>query len=1132
MKKTISILILVFVLLTVSVSAAIIDFDPDYWLDLDTTSNYTDKTGNYTTSAIGTGPDCSSGDVCYFDGTEGVDGLTIMGAAGYDDDIVMFCWINLTTSQGGKTFGGDNAAGSPKQNGYFLTGPDRFSMYVDLTGGLFFNDHNINLNTWYLSVWKYSGGTLTTWLDNTSTINAAPSGTLVSYSEPNTIGDNDNNNYGTIGYYQRCALYRDAAAFGQDEVNELFTGGRLKDYNSWYNLQPPSGDIILQVKANSTLTNSSIPDFTATLLLNENNSVEVQQSLNGTAYFNNVSTGIIEVNVTKNNHINSTNNIYYLGGIIKPDQIDNNMLALFHLNNYHRYQDTTANPYDYTGNNNYAESGAVQGGGYYQDGGAVMDGVSNNYIDTVINEVPNNGTIGLWFYMNQLGSIQTLFSSIGDAGGTSEDLVLRYNNDNNLRLLMDTTGSTCLADTTQNNIEASVWYHVMVTWDSTDCKIYINGELNETDALTGTLEFNESIRFGAKATSETYRLNGQIDEIIVWNKTLTATEISSYYLNHTSTANTNYTPITLNLTPFPSLQIYNYWNQSLIKQFEATINGKYFNTKNGILYHNQSGNYLTEIAASGYFNVTDIFDFRGGQSQNTTLYQAELITKAYSYVSGDQIINYSIDLLGTIYQSNTTGQIKILLNSETYNVTIFKENFINQTKEISITPLEQKQINFIIGNSLINITAKKFFGSTIVNEFTTNITRIDGDYNYSNETTTTTGLIQFPLIEGTYSLFIDAPGYATQNINITVNETYQGYEFLLYTTNSISFIFRDEETKELIDNITMELISDYYANNYTTSNGTMYLDLLTPTKYTIRYDSPQDYDERFYYFNLLNRSHTNLTLYLVNNVSATDIIATVYDEGNHLIEDCYIKVLRYDLTTNSYLVQEIVKTNFEGTGILNLILNDEFYKFILEYPLGTVVKETSPTYIYETSIAFQILLGEDVATNFYNSMDISYTDVVFNDNTNNFRWTYSDSNAVVSRACLKVYAIKNLRETFYNSTCVSSSSSTLLIHASEVNGTTYRADAYVTMLGTEYFITSGYHAFKAPSTTGNFGVFMVAILTMFFVFVGYWSKTIALILTPLPLFFGSILGIIDISIGVTLGLEIVCAIIALWISKR
>lgn len=430
--------------------------------------------------------------------------------------------------------------------------------------------------------------------------------------------------------------------------------------------------------------------------------------------------------------------------------------------------------------------------------------------------------------------------------------------------------------------------------------------------------------------------------------------------------------------------------------------------------------------------------------------------------------------------------------------------------------------NYWYNTAKLRIRAKNTVGSAITNFtiFSNNV--LQGS--------TTSGIFDFNNISaGNYNISIDAPGYENKSTIVTVSVAYHEYNFTLYTTNSISFEFRDENTSALVNNVTIELISELFSNNYTTSNGTLFVDLLTPNLYAMRYKSKDGYPEKFYYFNLQNRTHTNLTLYLVRD--PTDVTATVYDEASRGLEDAYIKVLRYDLETNSYIVREIVKTNFEGVTTMKLKLNTEFYKFIIEYPLGTIKEVTSPTYIYETDLIFQINLGIETADNYFNTEGVNYK-LYFNNDTNNFVFTYSDTNNVVSQGCLKIYKQTLLSNELYNSSCVPSSSASIVLNIVNESGAVYNAKAYFDFDETpEYFVTSDVKKYEEDTSAGKLGVLMIVFLSIIFLLIGYWDKEIALILFPLPMVFGSIINMVDISPAVTISIEIVCIIVAILISK-
>lgn len=85
-----------------------------------------------------------------------------------------------------------------------------------------------------------------------------------------------------------------------------------------------------------------------------------------------------------------------------------------------------------------------------------------------------------------------------------------------------------LASATALNV--NTWYHVAATYDGANMKIYINGVLDASKAQTGSVNSNGAFNVGyLYNTSRNF--NGKIDEMRVWKKALSQTEISQNMCN-------------------------------------------------------------------------------------------------------------------------------------------------------------------------------------------------------------------------------------------------------------------------------------------------------------------------------------------------------------------------------------------------------------------------------------------------------------------------------------------------------------------------------------------------------------------------------------------------------------------------
>jgi hypothetical protein len=71
------------------------------------------------------------------------------------------------------------------------------------------------------------------------------------------------------------------------------------------------------------------------------------------------------------------------------------------------------------------------------------------------------------------------------------------------------------------------WYHILCKYDGSIASIYVDGELQNSVSLSGLLRVSsQHILAGANPTSPPSGFfNGAIDDIRIWNRALSASEI-------------------------------------------------------------------------------------------------------------------------------------------------------------------------------------------------------------------------------------------------------------------------------------------------------------------------------------------------------------------------------------------------------------------------------------------------------------------------------------------------------------------------------------------------------------------------------------------------------------------------------
>lgn len=90
-------------------------------------------------------------------------------------------------------------------------------------------------------------------------------------------------------------------------------------------------------------------------------------------------------------------------------------------------------------------------------------------------------------------------------------------------------GFNCLLDRSL----FSEWTHVVVTFDSAMLRLYVNGELTKTHTLpiSGPIAETGGLVIGGHRAGEGRNFDGMIDEVAIWNRVLTESEINAVYNN-------------------------------------------------------------------------------------------------------------------------------------------------------------------------------------------------------------------------------------------------------------------------------------------------------------------------------------------------------------------------------------------------------------------------------------------------------------------------------------------------------------------------------------------------------------------------------------------------------------------------
>lgn len=97
---------------------------------------------------------------------------------------------------------------------------------------------------------------------------------------------------------------------------------------------------------------------------------------------------------------------------------------------------------------------------------------------------------------------------------------------NNKLQFVLSNGTSQVKLTSKSTFTTNTWYHIAATYDGAAMKLYINGNLDTSAAMTGSFVANEIFYLGYSWDANR-NMNGLLDELRVWKKALSPSEIMS-----------------------------------------------------------------------------------------------------------------------------------------------------------------------------------------------------------------------------------------------------------------------------------------------------------------------------------------------------------------------------------------------------------------------------------------------------------------------------------------------------------------------------------------------------------------------------------------------------------------------------
>ena len=632
----------------------------------------------------------------------------------------------------------------------------------------------------------------------------------------------------------------------------------------------------------------------------------------------------------------------------------------------------------------------------------------------------------------------------------------------------------------------NTWYNITVCYlagysaAGTTTAVLLKNGINYINVSTANRDSLANLGLHSRLTGAMY-----IGPVRIWNYTLYGTGGPVVVVNGTPVLTVSLQDVVtgVGISGFCINATGTNTSQYLCNATGSSISFNTTGTYNITAFNITSGNTTPQ-----WYNVTELnYAFSTDATVTLLTYQGTINLAAYRL-----FLNTSINQINATNNKRSnatmTGSLTLLSSVGVQNILVNVTG--NYTKNVSCalsSALSSASCNATgIYDDLFTIGVTNASNGAGVGSFSASM--VNSTLGASATHSTTTGNVTFQTVQGYNYLFsVNATALELLNATLRANASTNLYNFSLRTANTFNFTVYNESTNSLIiQNVSLQIVSGDFAQNYTFTGGNITIPLLTPGDYTITYWIDPDVP-RNYYYTLTSQSYNNIKLYIIDEAISNLYLPIVINANTVPVSNATVQLLRdYIISgnTHAYSIVEMAKTDTNGQAVLRVVPNIVDYKLIITD--GTNTLATTPTKFTANTNTYTFNTEGNPTTSLVGYENIAKS-LTFDNSTLTYTFTWSDTQNIVSSGCLKVTKFKNGVQTTPLNGCVAGSSGSITHTINDTNGTSYVATASMLTSTTFSTISAGSLSADFVTTFATFGLvgFIIAfIIFLTFVFVG------------------------------------------------